>query len=90
LNDNQQQPTSSPSSPNANYNDNEIPQELPQEFESIGQAIIPMAVVPEIINIIPEVHIIDENSISFSDSFNGNQYYYSSEQHPYGEQPPYL
>ncbi|CAG8728165.1 4642_t:CDS:2, partial [Racocetra fulgida] len=32
LNDNQQQPTFSPSSPNANYNNNEIPQELPQEF----------------------------------------------------------
>ncbi|CAG8490791.1 4530_t:CDS:2, partial [Cetraspora pellucida] len=62
-------------------------------------AIIPMAVVPEMINIIPEVHILDEASNinlnnnfndTFSDSFNGNQYYYSSEQQPNPYPHPYV
>ncbi|CAG8524426.1 10332_t:CDS:2 [Dentiscutata erythropus] len=54
--------------------------------ETIGQAILPVAAAPEIITIIPEVHIIDENSIvDFSDNIidsqlQQQQYYYSSEQ----------
>ncbi|CAG8564504.1 14641_t:CDS:2 [Cetraspora pellucida] len=77
-------------------NDNDY---LHDDHESIGQAIIPMAVVPEMINIIPEVHILDEASNinfnnnfndNFSDNFNGNQYYYSSEQHPNPYPHPYV
>ncbi|CAG8484292.1 3848_t:CDS:2, partial [Dentiscutata heterogama] len=83
LNDQQQQPhLSAP---------NDIKKEIPQEYdqyddETIGQAILPVAAAPEIITIIPEVHIIDENSIiNFSDNIidsqlQQQQYYYSSEQ----------
>ncbi|CAG8784823.1 26478_t:CDS:2 [Gigaspora margarita] len=66
--DNYQQPPLS-----TNYTQNDIPNEYDQfddDNETIGQAIIPVAVAaPEIITIIPEVHVIDETSII---NFGGN------------------